>query len=160
MRSLLLGATVDFRIDLRRPRMLEVPLKDVKPFFKVCPLCHEKDAMDVKVEDHWGGLSQKSYISCRECGARWSLPTDLSGYVKTAQLVSAGKDGKGADLLQIEHPLGFWQRMALIGLKERQEKVVREREVIVKEIVKIRCPYCHKLYDESDNKCPNCGASR
>jgi len=120
--------------------------------------------MDVEVKDHWGGLSQKSYIFCKECGARWFLPTDLWGYVKGAQLVSAGMDGKGVDLLQSEHPLGFWQQMGLKGLKasssEKQERVVREREVIVKEIVKIRCPYCHKLYDESDHKCPNCGASR
>ena len=116
--------------------------------------------MNVEVKDHWGGLSQKSYVFCKECGARWFLPVDLWGYVKSAQLVSAGMDGKGVDLLQIEHPLGFWQRMTLIGSKEKQEKVIREREVIVKEIVKIRCPYCHKLYDESDHKCPNCGASR
>jgi len=151
---------MDFRIDLRRPDVQEVPLKDVKPFFRVCPLCYVEDSTNIETEDRWGGLSQKSYVSCKGCGARWFLPVDLWGYVKSAQLVSAGKDGEGVDLVRMEHPLGFWQRMALIGLKEKQEKVVREREVIVKEIVKIRCPYCHKLYDESDHKCPNCGASR
>jgi hypothetical protein len=36
------------------------------------------------------------------------------------------------------------------------------RTVIIKEkeIVKIRCPYCHNLYDQSENKCPCCGAGR
>lgn len=34
-------------------------------------------------------------------------------------------------------------------------------EVIVqREIVKIRCPYCGKLYDEHLDTCPYCGASR
>lgn len=37
--------------------------------------------------------------------------------------------------------------------------VIKEREVI-KEIVKIRCPYCSSLYDETEEKCPNCGANR
>jgi hypothetical protein len=34
------------------------------------------------------------------------------------------------------------------------------KETIIREIVKIRCVYCHKIYDESENRCPNCGASR
>lgn len=36
--------------------------------------------------------------------------------------------------------------------------VTREREII-KEIVKIRCRYCGKLYDERLDRCPHCGAS-
>jgi hypothetical protein len=34
---------------------------------------------------------------------------------------------------------------------------VREREII-REIVKIKCPYCGQLYDQKEDKCPNCGA--
>jgi cell division protein FtsN len=34
---------------------------------------------------------------------------------------------------------------------------VRETEVI-REIVKIKCPYCGQLYDQMEGKCPNCGA--
>jgi hypothetical protein len=34
---------------------------------------------------------------------------------------------------------------------------VREREII-REIVKIKCPYCGQLYDQNEDKCPNCGA--
>ena len=37
--------------------------------------------------------------------------------------------------------------------------IVREREII-KEIVKIRCPYCNNLYDEKYDKCPHCGGKR
>jgi len=43
--------------------------------------------------------------------------------------------------------------------QERMPTVIRERE-IVKEIVKIRCPYCNNLYDETIDKCPNCGGKR
>jgi len=47
--------------------------------------------------------------------------------------------------------------------KTEQQKemptMIREREII-KEIVKIRCPYCNSLYDEKEDKCPNCGGKR
>jgi hypothetical protein len=137
-----------------------VPLGNVKPVFRVCPLCYVEDSTNVETENVLGGLFQKTNVVCKDCGAKWFLIVDLLGNVRSAVLVTAGTDGKGADLLNVEHPLGFWQRLALLGLKERQEKVIKEREVIVKEIVKIRCSYCHKLYDESFDKCPNCGASR
>jgi len=39
------------------------------------------------------------------------------------------------------------------------ETVVKEREII-REIVKIRCPYCNNLYDEKYDKCPYCGGKR
>ncbi len=37
--------------------------------------------------------------------------------------------------------------------------MVREKE-IVREIVKIRCPYCNNLYEEKYDKCPHCGGKR
>jgi hypothetical protein len=37
--------------------------------------------------------------------------------------------------------------------KVREKEIIREKEVIVK----IRCPYCHRLYDETLNSCPHCG---
>jgi uncharacterized membrane protein len=43
--------------------------------------------------------------------------------------------------------------------QERMPTVIKEREII-KEIVKIRCPYCNNLYDETMDKCPNCGGKR
>ena len=43
-----------------------------------------------------------------------------------------------------------------------EEKIVKEKEIIKEKevIVKIRCPYCHNLYDETLDKCPHCGAKR
>jgi len=42
---------------------------------------------------------------------------------------------------------------------EEGATVVKEREII-REIVKIRCPYCNNLYDEKYDKCPHCGGKR
>jgi hypothetical protein len=39
------------------------------------------------------------------------------------------------------------------------QPVVKEREII-REVVKIRCPYCGSLYDETEDKCPNCGGNK
>lgn len=44
------------------------------------------------------------------------------------------------------------------GTSENQSPV-KERE-ITREVVKIRCPYCGNLYDETEDKCPNCGGTR
>jgi hypothetical protein len=36
------------------------------------------------------------------------------------------------------------------------KEIIKEKEVIVK----VRCPYCAKLYDETENQCPYCSGSR
>ncbi|MFQ6063933.1 MAG: zinc ribbon domain-containing protein [Candidatus Bathyarchaeia archaeon] len=38
--------------------------------------------------------------------------------------------------------------------------IAREREVITREVVMIRCEYCGALMTESSTFCPNCGAKR
>jgi hypothetical protein len=38
--------------------------------------------------------------------------------------------------------------------------VVKEKETIIKEVVKVRCRFCKKLYDESADSCPYCGGAR
>jgi hypothetical protein len=37
-------------------------------------------------------------------------------------------------------------------------EVVKEKEV-VREIIKVRCPYCQNLYDETLERCTHCGAN-
>ena len=39
---------------------------------------------------------------------------------------------------------------------KEQTTITREKEII-KEIVKIKCRYCGRLYDQHENKCPYCG---
>jgi Zn finger protein HypA/HybF involved in hydrogenase expression len=46
---------------------------------------------------------------------------------------------------------------------EEASKVTQTpQQVIVREVVKvkIRCEYCSTLYDETLDKCPNCGANQ
>jgi membrane protein implicated in regulation of membrane protease activity len=46
--------------------------------------------------------------------------------------------------------------------QEQPEVQVKEKEIIreTKVVVKVRCPYCGNVYDETENVCPNCGAPR
>jgi len=39
------------------------------------------------------------------------------------------------------------------------QPIIKEKEII-REIVKIRCPYCSELYDEKLDECPNCGGKK
>ena len=38
-----------------------------------------------------------------------------------------------------------------------ESQVIKEKEII-KEVVKIKCPYCGALVDQGVDRCPNCGA--
>jgi hypothetical protein len=42
---------------------------------------------------------------------------------------------------------------------EAQQQVIREEVVKKEAIVKVRCSYCHAQFDETLDKCPNCGAT-
>jgi len=55
--------------------------------------------------------------------------------------------------------LRIFRRLPETQSTEEGTTVVKEREII-KEIVKIRCPYCNNLYDEKYDKCPHCGGKR
>lgn len=57
----------------------------------------------------------------------------------------------------------FWQKMVRVSDKPvsettaiKEKEIIREREVIIK----MRCPYCNNLYDETLDKCPHCGGTR
>jgi len=53
----------------------------------------------------------------------------------------------------------LWQQEALEQERIDKGLLVREKETIIKEIVKVRCSYCGSLHEETDKKCPNCGAT-
>jgi hypothetical protein len=40
----------------------------------------------------------------------------------------------------------------------QEENVIKEK-IIIKEIVKIKCPYCSTLYEQTLDNCPHCGAN-
>jgi Na+-transporting methylmalonyl-CoA/oxaloacetate decarboxylase gamma subunit len=53
----------------------------------------------------------------------------------------------------------FFQKASEANSSGEEAALVKERETI-REIVKIRCPYCSNLYDEKHDKCPHCGGKR
>jgi len=55
--------------------------------------------------------------------------------------------------------LRIFRRPSESQSKREGAAVVKEREII-REIVKIRCPYCNNLYDEKYDNCPHCGGRR
>ena len=53
----------------------------------------------------------------------------------------------------------FFQKPLETQSSGEETAPIKERETI-REIVKIRCSYCHNLYDEKYDKCPHCGGKR
>jgi hypothetical protein len=43
--------------------------------------------------------------------------------------------------------------------EERERTVFFREKTVIKEVVKIRCPYCRSLYDQSHDRCPYCGGT-
>lgn len=49
------------------------------------------------------------------------------------------------------------QRLPAVSPRQvREKEIIREKEVVVK----VKCPYCQALYNETLDKCPRCGAKR
>jgi hypothetical protein len=55
-----------------------------------------------------------------------------------------------------------YEKKALRGETANEEKQPKATEIIREKIVivKVRCPYCGKLYDEALDVCPHCGGKR
>jgi len=55
-----------------------------------------------------------------------------------------------------------YEKKALRGETVNEEKKVKTTEIIREKvvIVKVRCPYCGKLYDETLDVCPHCSGKR
>ena len=60
--------------------------------------------------------------------------------------------------------LNFWRAIKYGGTGDQTftqpAQPPEAQKEIIREIVKIRCPYCGNLYDEDQDKCPTCGAKR
>jgi len=56
----------------------------------------------------------------------------------------------------------FWRMIKAGRIQDRYAEAqppVQEKEII-REVIKIRCPYCGNIYDQDQDKCPYCGAKR
>ena len=101
---------------------------------------------------------------CSECGARWQINYGLRGF-HWAKLIEKNIEGKSDELIGQEYKPEYWQRMALKGRKSIKDReklltpIVKEKEIVKTVIVKIRCQYCRRLYDETLIECPHCGGT-
>jgi hypothetical protein len=82
-------------------------------FGYICPFCYERGKL-AYVYGH------KSYLSCKACGARWSLNWVFRWHERIyilagAKLIQDGTKGTGATLLNKEYPTDFWRKMGLEG---------------------------------------------
>jgi DNA-directed RNA polymerase subunit RPC12/RpoP len=133
--------------------------------FAHCPFCQTEGSL---MRFEWGNSIPRSMI-CSNCEAKWELlfGLDKDWSFLGAKLVDTGSTKKGANLKGKLYDTRFWKKTVLQGVSEKplsleRERVpsVAERTIIIREIVKIRCPYCGGLYDEPKDRCPYCGGKR
>ena len=133
--------------------------------FSQCPFCLT-EASVMKFE--WGHSIPRS-MTCSSCGARWELLFGLNNdwAFLGAKLVDTDSAKKGIKFLGKTYDSNFWKKTVLQGTSEKtpvleRERVptVAERTIVIREIVKIRCPYCGGLYNEVKDRCPNCSGKR
>jgi len=133
--------------------------------FLSCPFCGVND-----VSFTWGRLVPKR-MACLNCGAAWEpvMSYDGNWNLVAAKLVSLDSHRKGSKYMNKMYSSEFWKNMSQLGFEkwkhEQLERITQktgqaEKVVVIREVVKIRCPYCGGLYDEVSNRCPYCGGKR
>lgn len=133
--------------------------KDLRSYFQCCPICGNNQMTPNLID-----LGRDS-ITCDSCKATWHVYIGLSGF-KWAELDLPSKEGKGQEFIGKKfsnneiRKLAQESRMSNLNTHNKTEAVVKEKEIIKERhvIVKIRCSYCRCTYDESLDKCPQCGA--
>lgn len=125
---------------------------EVLTYFSYCPLCYTYGAI-ISHKSPLSGLGGKDHIICINCGAKWHIKGS-----KWAKLEKTSFNSKGKEFLRKKCKLEFWQKMAYDGRKGKTPiPIIKE---VVRQVVKVRCPYCHNVYDETYDTCPYCGAHR
>jgi len=133
----------------------------ISKFFPACPFCQEK-SIEAKFSDDYFA---RDYIICSNCQAKWHIYFE-EGRIKWAKLIKEDTNGLGTLYLGEERDLNFWLNMIekkpIEKMEVSTEPIVREKEIIKEKevVVKVRCPYCGKLYDEVLDTCPHCGGKR
>jgi DNA-directed RNA polymerase subunit RPC12/RpoP len=134
--------------------------------FRRCPFCKSDD-----MRFEWGQIVPKKLV-CQSCGASWEPAMSYDGFWSMigAKLVSLDSKSKWTGMLNKLYSPDYWARLVNStaneeelgqNIKVKTESSEKpEKVVVIREIVKIRCPYCGGLYDEHDNRCPYCGGKR
>jgi hypothetical protein len=143
----------------------EAYVSDIRRYFLCCPLCGNDRLRIELISLTYGGHDT---LACEICGAKWHLYLGITG-LSWAELELAAKDGRGVELLGKRLKKTEWKGMAQnvrrtnppqptmdMGVVVKEKEIIRQKEVIVK----IRCSYCHNVFDETLDKCPHCGAKQ
>jgi hypothetical protein len=78
--------------------------------------------------------------------------------IETGELVEY-IDRRGSKLIGTPEQVRRWKEQEEHE-KELERLQAGEKQVVVKEIVKVRCQYCGQLFDSTLDKCPYCGGKR
>jgi hypothetical protein len=133
--------------------------KDLRSYFQCCPICGNNQ-MTLNLIP-----MGRDTITCASCDATWHTYIGLTGF-KWAELDLPSKDGRGQELVGKRfskyeiRKAAQASRINGMNVTSKVATVTKEREIIKERqvIVKIRCGYCRSTYDESLDKCPQCGA--
>jgi hypothetical protein len=132
---------------------------DLRSYFVSCPVCGSAELTAKLIP---GGRDK---ISCNDCKATWHVHIGLTGF-KWAELDVPASDGQGTELLGKRFGQKDILKLAQDKRKMPSKRIDKDLEInqtikeVIKEkevIVKIRCSYCHHLFNELENKCPHCG---
>ena len=130
----------------------------VRNIFQCCPICGEEH-----FDFHYG---HPDWLLCLGCGAKWHIFFGFSSF-KHAVLENEASDGRGRELVGKKIDNFTWAKMVsthktLPPPPTSQVTSTKEKEIVTqtKVIVKVKCPYCQNLYDETLDKCPHCGGKR
>ena len=67
-----------------------------------------------------------------------------------------GVHGEDEAVQEVNEEVGGVEDDSRVQHAPKEREIIREKEVIIK----IRCEYCKRLYDETLDVCPSCGARR
>jgi len=87
------------------------------------------------------------------------LETATRAYKAVDVMLSGILQTLGLGSVERGEPFGYpqVQQSSTVSTRQvREKEIIREKEVIVK----VKCPYCQRLYNEVLEECPRCGAKR
>lgn len=122
-----------------------------------CSRCGKKK----RVWDKFWFCPTCNHIFCDKCAEKHAKLLRLAGFRKRkcpncgAELVPY----RGAETIEAHKPHPQ-QPTIIIQQPAQPTQVIKEKEVITKEVVMIPCKYCGALMPQTAQFCPHCGARR
>jgi hypothetical protein len=131
---------------------------DLRNYFVCCPICFAsaKGTFTAHITN-----GEQDTLTCKICEAKWNLYIMPFRGLEWAELACEAKDGKGKELLGKRISKNQIHSMTKLEINAQKDHSVTKEIIKEKEIItKVRCPYCHRSFDETLEICPNCGATK